>query len=589
MNQHVKTSKLLVDFALGDLSPEAKIDIRAHLARCSRCADELKRLEALVAGTERIREFSVGPEAVEVAERTVLSAVKNQQVKEPTSGPIISPESIWRMTMSNRRMKLAGMAAIVIVVLGGVTFWPSDSPGNGQWWLGSPAVWGKEIIAEMERIETLVHREQAVFVGRYGDTHVSGNWSRVYEAADRSREDKYYENTDESTFGDNSPDSVLVEVTWKVPDGKDLKAYHVSHEHKCYTIETTEGGAYKRDPMKMLRWYVGLMDRADRVLDTKIFDGRECVGFEIDTSKYGSNPKGRTDRIWFDVETKLPVRIEKHGLPVTDSPGQTFTFIDDRFEYYAKIPVDKFVPKIPDGYINASTHEVRAAKDKQQKGDMPYADVPEGLRDEVAGALSNVVTASYREHFGFMRGERWLYSDGSKLYIAPQAWREDHYSGERVNKTDFFVTDKEDWGKTSFDFNDQKFKLTQTTVDFNDRNYRVVTHGSKSHPNNPMDRIIRIASMLNRADHFWDREMVNGVECFGFELSAKKYGSNPDTHKHRMWFDKLTKLPVKTEFAWVQSEGPRRKICEHFQWNPAFGVETFVPEIPEDFTVKDPN
>ena len=95
--------------------------------------------------------------------------------------------------------------------------------------------------------------------------------------------------------------------------------------------------------------------------------------------------------------------------------------------------------------------------------------------------------------------------------------------------------------------------------------------------------------MLNRADRFWDKEMVNGVECFGFELSAKKYGSNPDTHKHRMWFDKLTKLPVKTEFAWVQTEGPRREIREQFQWNPAFPAETLKPEIPEDFTVKERN
>jgi outer membrane lipoprotein-sorting protein len=444
-------------------------------------------------------------------------------------------------------------------------------------------------MAEMERIETLVHREQAVFVGRYGDTHVSGNWSRVYEAADRSRTDKFYESTDESTFGDNSPDSVLVEVTWKVPDGEDLKAYHVSHEHKCYTVTTAEGGAYKRDPMKRLRWYVGLLGKADRVLDTKTLDGRECVGFEIDTSKYGSNPKGRTDRIWFDVETKLPVRIERHGLPVTDSPGRTFTFIDDRFEYHAQVPADKFVPKIPDGYVNASTHEIRAEKEKEEKGDLLYADVPGGLRDQVAAALRAVVTATYKQRYAFMRNERWAYSDGSKLYIAPHAWREDDYSGDQVSKTDFFVTDMEDWGKTSFDFNDRAFKLTQTTVDFNSRNYAVVTHGSQSHPNNPMDRIIRIASMLNKADQFWEKEIVNGIECFGFELSAKKYGSNPDTHKHRMWFDKLTKLPVRTEFEWVQTEGARRQIREQFQWNPAFDAETFKPEIPENFAVKEQN
>ncbi|UCF16970.1 MAG: hypothetical protein JSW59_05820, partial [Phycisphaerales bacterium] len=337
MNDHEQICKHLVDFALEDLSPQVQADVNTHLTQCRQCRSELQQIKALLEGAERIRGLSAGPEAVEVAEQVVLNAVKDQQAGQSTSRLSISLDFVRRITMSNRSMKLAA-AAVVIVVLGGVTFWPEDTAGNGQWWKGSPAVWAKEIIAEMERIETLVHREQAVIVGRYGRTHVSGNWSRIYEAADRSREDKYYENTDESTFGDNSPDSVLVQVTWEVPDGEDLKLYHVSHEHKCYTITTREGGAYKRDPMKKLRWYVDLLDKADRVLDTKKFDGRECVGFEIDTSKYGSNPKGRTDRIWFDVETKLPVRIEKHGLPVTDSPGRTFTFIDDRFEYHAQIP-----------------------------------------------------------------------------------------------------------------------------------------------------------------------------------------------------------------------------------------------------------
>jgi len=586
MNRHEEMSGLLVDSALGELSPQEQADLKMHLDECPKCRLESKRIEALLKCTQRMRELSADPQACESAEKAVLEAVRIQKDKRQTSGSNTSLEFIRRITMNNRTAKLTAAAAVIMVVLGGVTFWPG-APQNGKWWLASPAVWGQEIIAQMEKIETLVHREQAVIVGRYGRTHVSGNWSRIYQAADRSRKDKFYEHTDESTFGDNSPDSVLVQVTWEVPDGKDLKLYQVSHEHKCYTITTREGRAYRRDPMNELRAYVGKLDKADRILDTEIFDGRECVGFEIDSSTGGDNPVELTDRIWFDVETKLPVRIEKHGLPVTDSPGQTFTFIDDKFEYHAQIPAEKFVPKIPDGFINAEPGEVWAAKDKQVKDKMLYADVPAGLRDEVAGVLDNVKTATYRQRVGFMRDDRWLFSDASKLYISPNAWREDTLSGEKVHQTKFFVPDKKYWGKTSFDFNDKDFKLTQTTVNFSDRTYRVVNHDSKSHPDNPMDHIIRIADMLNRADRFWQDEEIDGVKCFGFELSAKKYGSNPDTHKHKMWFDAKTKLPVRMEFAWVQTQGPGKEVRDEFQWNPAFAVGTFTPEIPADFTVEE--
>ena len=485
--------------------------------------------------------------------------------------------------MYSKTMKLAAAAVIAIVVLGGISFWPGGSPQNPKWWLGPPAAWGQEIMAELEKIEALVYRDQSVFVGLYGRTHVSGNWSRIYEARDRSRKDKYYENTDEDTFADNSPDSMLQDVTWDVPDGQDLISYKVSYEHQCYTIRTIEGGAYERDPMEKLRFYVSLLDKAERILDMATFEGRECVGFEVNTGRYGDNPEDRINRIWFDAQTKLPVRIEKHGLPITGSPGQTFTIIQDQIEYYAQIPAEMFEPEIPDGFIDAEPDEVRAAKEKQEKGQMLYADVPGGLKDEIAAALKGVKTAVYRERFGFVRDGNWLLSDGEWIYVSEYDWRKDSYSGEQLRKTEWYVTDKADWGKTSLDFNDRNFRLIQTTVNFPDRSYKEITHGSKSHPDNPMDRIISLAGYIDKADRFFESQQIDGIECFGFELSAKKYGNNPDTSIHTLWFDSETMLPVRVESEGLQDDGPRKMALNQFEWNPELPVETFVPVIPEGF------
>jgi len=589
MNQHEKIKRLLVDFALGETPQRRENEIRTHLAECPQCSSELKQIEALLECTGRIRELSTNAEMCESAKQAVLEAVESKEIRRPAAGPKLSLEHLWSTTMDIRIMKLAAAAAIAIVVLGGVTFWRRGDPENGEWWLGPAAAWGQQIIAELEKVEALVYRSQSVFVGRYGSTHVSGTWGRNYEAKDRSRNDRYYEHTDEDTFGDSNPDSVLQHVTYKVPDGQDLIQYDVSYEHQCYTIRVIEGGAYQRDPMERLRFYVNLLDNADRILDTAVFEDRECVGFEISANKYGDNPENWIDRIWFDVQTKLPVRIERHGRPITDDLGKTFTLIQDQFEYYAQIPVDMFEPDIPDGFINAPSHEVRAAREKEEKGEMIFADVPPALKGEIAAALNAVKTAVYRERVGFVRDGNWVLTDGDRIYLSQYDWRKDAYSGDQVRQTEWFVTDKADWGKTSFDFNDRNFRLIQTTVNFADGSYRVVIHGSRSHPDNPMDRITFLAGWIDRADRFFESEKIEGMDCFGFELSAKKYGTNPDTSKHRLWFDVATMLPVKMEFEWVQNDGPRKIVKDQFEWNAELPAETFVPDIPPDFASAEPD
>ena len=572
MNKHDKISKLLAASALGELSPEAQAEVKTHLPECHQCSSELKQLQTLLKCTGCISKLSPDDRMCKSAKQAVFAAVESEK-KQPSPRPNTGLELIWRTIMYSKTMKLAAAAVIAMVVLGGISFWPGN-PQNGKWWLAPPAAWGQEIMAELEKIEALVYRDQSVFVGRYGSTHVSGTWSRNYEAKDRSREDRYYEHTDEDTFGDSNPDSILQHVTYKVPYGQDLIQFGVSYEHQCYTIRINEGGAYQHDPIERLRFYVNLMDKADRILDMATFEDRECVGFEIDTSKYGDNPEGRIDRIWFDVETMLPVRIERHGRPITGSPGQTFTLIQDQIEYYAQVPAEMFEPEIPEDFINAEPGEVHAAKEKQEKGQMLYADVPAGLKDEIAAALKGVKTAVYRE------------SGGEWIYISEYDWRKDSYSGEQLRKTVWYVTDKEDWGKTSFDFNDRNFRLIQTTVNFADRSYKEITHGSKSHPDNPMDRIFFLAGYIDKADRFFENQQIEGIECFGFELSAKKYGSNPDTHIHTLWFDTETMLPVKMEFEWLQDDGPRKMIKDQFEWNADLPVETFIPEIPADFTLE---
>jgi outer membrane lipoprotein-sorting protein len=483
----------------------------------------------------------------------------------------------WRIVMKSRIIRFAAATVIVIVVLGGVTFWPSGGCGDGKWWLGSPAAWGQEIINSLEKVEALVYRVQTVFVGTYASTHISGNWRRCHKARKGRREDTYY-------------DDKLVGIQWNVPDGDGEIRYDVSFEYECYTVHRYEGGGHGRDPVSLLRLYVDLFiqGEADRELGTQIFEGRECVGFEISASKYGSNPEGWIDRIWFDVDTKLPLRIEKHGRPVTGHPEQTFTFIEDEFEYYAQVPAEMFTPEIPEGFVNKHPDEIRAAREKEEKGEMPFAEVPRGLKEEVIAAFKEAEAVTYREYFEHVDAEgSWsLLGGADHVYASRHEWRIDYYlKDEQLQRVEWYVVDKGDWGQTSFQFNDENFLVTRTILNYENNTCKEVSYDGMPPSRHPLDNIMLVIGHIDKADKVLENTVIEGLECFGLEISAKKYGNSPDGVLHRLWLDTETKLPVRMEFERPSKDGAGKnvRVRDEFEWNCEMPADAFIPDIPEDF------
>jgi outer membrane lipoprotein-sorting protein len=296
------------------------------------------------------------------------------------------------------------------------------------------------------------------------------------------------------------------------------------------------------------------------------------VGFEISASKYGNYPEQRIDRVWFDVESRLPVRIEKHGKPITDRPDQTLTSIEDQFEYYVQVPADMFTPEIPEDFVNTHPDNIRLAREKEQKGEMIYAQVSPGLKEEIVAALDKVKTVAYREN-------------SKQIFLSRYAWREDIYNNDgQLTITRWYTIKKQDMEKTSLDFNDKGFHLEQVVVDFGNETYKVVTHDRNSRPRHPMDCILFQAGLIDRADLMLENVEIEGMECFGFEVSAKKYGTNPDGMLHRMWFDMETKLPVQMEFESPRDDGDKSvSVKDQFEWDHQLPADIFIPQIPEGF------
>lgn len=251
--------------------------------------------------------------------------------------------------MKSRITKIAAAAVIALVVLGGITLWPGGDSNGGKWWLGSPKVWAQEILAELGTIEGITCRERTLWIEPNGSTHTSMTWNILYVSKDSYRRDIY--------DGDR-----LREIQWYVPDGDGTLQHSVRYDLNSYFSHTGEGSFGDYAPVERMRFYVNLLDEADRLLGEKVIDGYNCVGFEISVSKYGDNPQEWLDRIWFDVETKLPVLIEQEiGRPrdETKTDFKPRIRLQDQFDYNPDLSADTFIPVIPEGFIFGHPDDIR--------------------------------------------------------------------------------------------------------------------------------------------------------------------------------------------------------------------------------------
>jgi hypothetical protein len=254
---------------------------------------------------------------------------------------------IGKMIMKTRTTRWALAAAVILVMLGGATFWPFGHGGKDRWWLAPPAAWGRELLTALEPVKAVSFREQIVDVDADGSQSTSSTWMIRYVSKDSYRRDIYDGNT-------------LREIQLYVPDGNDMILHYVRFDLKCYGALRHGGGFGVQDPVERMRSHIKLLDKADRLLGEQVIDGRVCVGFEIRASQYAGNPETWVDRIWFDTRTKLPVRMEQAGRPITGETTVTTTKVMDQFNFDAQLPADTFIlPAPPKGFVNAHPDDLR--------------------------------------------------------------------------------------------------------------------------------------------------------------------------------------------------------------------------------------
>ena len=126
MNTHDKINELLAGFALGELSEQESSKVERHLAECEQCRSELKELKAVLECTKAMRGLSADEQVCESVKQALFAAADEEITKPAPAGL----ESLWRIIMAAKRLKLAAAAILIagVAFLGGQLSVPPTLP-----------------------------------------------------------------------------------------------------------------------------------------------------------------------------------------------------------------------------------------------------------------------------------------------------------------------------------------------------------------------------------------------------------------------------------------------------------------------------
>jgi hypothetical protein len=196
--------------------------------------------------------------------------------------------------------------------------------------------------------------------------------------------------------------------------------------------------------------------------------------------------------------------------------------------------------------------------------------------DQALAALEEVSTAGVT----VMKTNILVMSDGTqhtsstsfKLFLGRDSYRLDNFENGKLRESQWY-TRKGDG-------------MLQTSVQFDTKTYTLQTHQGSYGDTDPIERMSLLVKFIASADRHLEPIEIKGRKCPGLEIRCSKYGNNPNDWIDRIWFDPVTKLPVR-----IEEERPRHEkgfkalitVQEQFDWHPHLSAETFTPKIPDGF------
>lgn len=255
---------------------------------------------------------------------------------EKTKASVQTGQNTWRRIMKNRLTKYAAAAIFIVGIMLGIHFM-GGSPD------GAKVVWA-EVYKNIESINSFVYRSTRNAIsgpGKEGYEYKTEGHTITYHSFEYgTRIDCYYQ------------DGELYLSSYSLKSPKNFIS--IFYRQKTYSrISADWAGLGQGDPRLLVKH---IMSGEYTQLGSEIIDGMEAEGIELEGQKVsGEALDNAVTRLWVDVKTGLPVRIELEG---TEHGSETkVKIVQDEFQWNADLDVTVFEPDIPSDYILVEEEE----------------------------------------------------------------------------------------------------------------------------------------------------------------------------------------------------------------------------------------
>jgi len=299
-------------------------------------ADNLKRLF-------KDAELSINPDTDERVFEDVLQAQQDTQKNLPAV-----PESIWRITMKSPITKLATAAIVAVACLIGLSLWRSTESGIAL----------ADVLARVEKVKAVKNKWTFKFYG--GDPNKP--WADDHGTELTSQE---YGSKVIFTKTDPNGGEIIDREVYRSIEKKPV--IQINRTQKTYIRQVKGGQVQNEQSQSQIGPVEDRLSYLKEILNTKhesmgrsIMDGIEVAGFRTTDPNYKGPPVFRNlkeepqydAKMWVDVKTLLPVRIE-YLTSDLDRRGTRMFLHQVEYDFQWDISVDPAEfepPPIPDGY-----------------------------------------------------------------------------------------------------------------------------------------------------------------------------------------------------------------------------------------------
>jgi outer membrane lipoprotein-sorting protein len=309
----------------GLLTEQERIDLEVHVSACDECRRELSQTRRLASALSA-RGRKVAQAASSLEERVMVEIGKKDSVAD--TGRKHSLGIDWRHIMKNNFAKLAIAAVFVIGALTGVYYFAGGFGGSGVAW------------AEVEK---LVSGIENMSFRMSSKTPVNG---MMIEGEIQSYQSKQYGMRLDSYMAGK-----VMMTMYKPANGDEIVTVMPQTEQYMRMKMTpemfTRFDQQNQDPRGLVKWFTTSVKHVS--LGRSVVDGVEVDGIAIDGSEVGMGMFEKAEgKLWVDVKTDLPVRMEIKGTMPNGKDVMEMTMYG--FDWSNSIDPAYFTVTIPEGY-----------------------------------------------------------------------------------------------------------------------------------------------------------------------------------------------------------------------------------------------